>query len=115
MCCIRHANLDAFWGWETSTVYRYRLDLQKQVNLLKLARIDPQLLPLGPFPLRDIQGLGAAAAMLLKSLEPGRYAAYTQFTSMRKLRSAYSNAYLASAHSLAEAVSLGQIQSKMHL
>eukprot|EP00957_Ditylum_brightwellii_P053181 4032449-Ditylum_brightwellii.AAC.1 len=33
----------------------------------------------------------------------------------RKLRSAYSIAYLASAHNLAEAVSLGGIQSKMHL
>eukprot|EP00957_Ditylum_brightwellii_P037922 2868483-Ditylum_brightwellii.AAC.1 len=34
---------------------------------------------------------------------------------MRKLISAYSNAYLASTHSLAEVVSLGGIQSKMHL
>eukprot|EP00957_Ditylum_brightwellii_P182470 13900205-Ditylum_brightwellii.AAC.2 len=64
------------------------------MNCLKLMHIDPQLLPLGPFPSIDIQGLGAAVAMLLKSLEPGRYEAYTQFVSMRKLRSAYSNAYL---------------------
>eukprot|EP00957_Ditylum_brightwellii_P211661 15366441-Ditylum_brightwellii.AAC.1 len=53
--------------------------------------------------------------MLLKSLEPGRYAAYTQFASIRKLRSAFSNDYLASADSLAGSVSLGGLHSKMHL
>eukprot|EP00957_Ditylum_brightwellii_P070638 5367128-Ditylum_brightwellii.AAC.1 len=36
MCCIRRANLDAFWGREASTVYQNWLDLQRQVNLLKL-------------------------------------------------------------------------------
>eukprot|EP00957_Ditylum_brightwellii_P088821 6764143-Ditylum_brightwellii.AAC.1 len=65
--------------------------------------------------MKDAQGLGVEVVMLLKSLEPGRYATYMQFASTRKLRSAYSNAYMASSHSLIESVSLKGTQIKLYL
>jgi len=37
-----------------------------------------------------------AIAMVMKSLEPGKYAAHQQFETIRKLRAAYSNAFMAS-------------------
>jgi len=41
--------------------------------------------------------MGVAIAMLLKSLEPGRYnLQYQQFETVRKLRAAYANTYMAS-------------------
>eukprot|EP00957_Ditylum_brightwellii_P021172 1596314-Ditylum_brightwellii.AAC.1 len=115
ICCLQHENLDTSWGRSLSTIYHNCLDLRKQIRLLKLVRVEPQLLPLVPFSMRSIQGLGVIVAMLLKSLEFGKYAIYTQFTSMCKVWSAYYNAYFASTHSLAGSVSLGGLQSKLHL
>jgi hypothetical protein len=43
-------------------------------------------------------GLGVAVAMLLKSLEPGRYnSKYQQFETVRKLRAGFSNLYMVSS------------------
>jgi hypothetical protein len=52
---------------------------------------------LSPFPVCNSLGMGVAVAMLLKSLEPGRYSArYQQFATVRKLRAGFSNIYMAS-------------------
>jgi hypothetical protein len=59
--------------------------------------LTPQFPPLGPFPVCDLLGMGVAVAMLLKSLEPGRYSPqYQQFETVRKLRAGFSNIYMAS-------------------
>ncbi len=39
-------------------------------------------------------GYVIAIAMLIKSREPGRYATYQQFESIRKLRAGFSNVYM---------------------
>eukprot|EP00957_Ditylum_brightwellii_P203732 15335966-Ditylum_brightwellii.AAC.1 len=65
--------------------------------------------------MKGIQDISIAISMLLKSLKPGNYANYTQSASVRKLRSTYSNAYLASAKSVEEATSVGRNTNKMHL
>jgi len=49
--------------------------------------------PLGPFPLNDTFGMGAAIVMLKASLRPGKYDKFIQFGTVRKLRSGFSNAY----------------------
>jgi hypothetical protein len=51
----------------------------------------------GPFPQEDMFGMGAAMVMLQQSLQTGRNALNVQFGTIRKLRSAFSNAYLSSA------------------
>jgi hypothetical protein len=70
---------------------------------------------LGPFPSQDVFGVTAAVAMLAKSLEPGRYKNYTQFESMRKLRSAYSNLFHASATGSVSMLTLGRDSAKTFL
>jgi len=59
--------------------------------------LPPSFPPLGPFPVGDSLGMSVAIAMLLKSLEPGRYSLrYQQFATVRKLRAGFSNIYMAS-------------------
>ncbi len=58
--------------------------------------IPPTYPHLGPFPVDDQQGYAVTIAMLMKSKEPGRYAHCQQFETIRKLRAAYTNVYMAS-------------------
>ncbi len=60
--------------------------------------------PLGPFPVDDNFGMGAAIVMLQLSLQPGRNDKHMQFSSVRKFRSAFSNAYQASVEGQQAAV-----------
>jgi hypothetical protein len=89
-------NLDALWGRETSTVDSTARAVRQTITLLQPLGIRPQYPQLGPFPLDDSLGYGVAIAMLLKSLELGRYDAYQQFATIRKLRSGYHNVYMSS-------------------
>ncbi len=52
---------------------------------------------MGPFPLEDTFGMAAAIVILQVSLNPGKYDKHVQFGTIRKFRSAFSNAYHASA------------------
>jgi hypothetical protein len=97
MCCIRRINLDALWGKETSTVDSTARAVRQTVSLLAPLGIQPQYPALGPFPLDDTLGYGVAIAMLLKSLEPGRYDTYQQFATIRKLRAGFHNVYMSSS------------------
>lgn len=51
---------------------------------------------LGPFPLDDTFGMKAATVFLRRSIDPGRNERYIQFSTARKIRSAFSNIYHAS-------------------
>jgi hypothetical protein len=56
-----------------------------------------KLLPdVGPFPVKDTFGMGAAIVTLQLSLNPGKNDKTVQFGTIRKFRSAHSNAYHAS-------------------
>jgi hypothetical protein len=77
--------------------------------------IQPILPALGPYPMYDVFGITAAVAMLAKSLEPGRYQPHTQFETIRKLRSAYSNLYLASSTGSTSMTVLGRESAKPFL
>jgi hypothetical protein len=71
--CIRRVNLDAMWGLEGSTVRSTVRSVKYTINLLQQMGVEPQYPPLGPFPVGDDLGYGVAVAMVLKSLEPGKY------------------------------------------
>lgn len=77
--------------------------------------VQPILPALGPFPNFDVFGITAAVAMLAKSLEPGRYKEHTQFQTIRKLRSAYSNLYHASGTGSTCMATLGRDSAKHFL
>lgn len=52
--------------------------------------------PMGPYPIEDAFGMGAAIVILQISLNPGKYDKHVQFGTIRKFQSAFSNAYHAS-------------------
>ena len=95
---IRRANLDALWSREPSTV-RGTLNMCRQGGRIAggLGFRDQLFRPMGPHPLEDTFGMGAAVVMLQQSLSPGKYDSCMQFASVRKFRSAFSNVYHATA------------------
>jgi hypothetical protein len=56
--------------------------------------LTPTFPPLGPHPVSDLFGISVVIAMILKSLDPGRYAQHQQFESIHKLQAAFSNIYM---------------------
>ena len=89
---IRRANLDAMWSRESATVLASLSGLKKQ----KRIAIDLDL-PMpgtgrGPWEMVDHWGMQTAISILRQSQEPGRNkAAYQQFDSVRRLRTAVFN------------------------
>ena len=94
---IRRANLDALWAREPSTVRKTLLLCRQGYGVAVELGFGHKLYrPMGPFPLEDTFGMGAAVVMLQLSLKQGKYAKTLQFGTVRKYRSAFSNAYHAS-------------------
>ena len=91
---IQRANLDALWSREPSTV-RSTLTLCRQGGRIaaSLGFKNRLFRPMGPHPLEDTFGIGAAIVMLHQSLAPGKYDKHIQFVLVRKFRSAFSNVY----------------------
>jgi hypothetical protein len=82
----------------------------------KKVGLTPQFPPLGPFPVYDSLGMGVVVAMMLKSLEPGRYSPqYQQFETVRKLRADFSNNYMASCEGASCLRSVGGDRAKHRL
>ena len=100
------------WAREPSTVTANKRDIDKLIKLADRIGVEPTLEPIGPFPCYDYQGIFVAVAMLQRSLEPGRYALYSQFQTIRKLRSAYANQYMASLRGSLSAATLGRTMGK---
>jgi hypothetical protein len=92
MCCMRRANLDSFWSRERSTVYSNLLEGKRFLATQKLLGINSSSLPpRGPFPKKDVMGMGVAASFLLRSKAKGQNANTIQFQTVRKVRSFFSN------------------------
>jgi len=113
--CIRQANLDAFWGREAATVDSTRRAVRQTITALRQVHVRPPYPPLGPFPVADTVGYAVAIAMLIKSRDPGRYANYQQFESIRKLRAGYSNVYMASLSGAMSLRTVGGDTAKLSL
>jgi hypothetical protein len=92
-----------------------RRNIDQMIQIWAQIGIDPSLPELGPFPNRDMFGMTVAIAMLAKSLNPGRYQDYTQFETLRKLRSAFSNLHHALASGSAAMMMLGRDTAKTFL
>jgi hypothetical protein len=76
-------------------------------------QVNPPFPSLGPHPVEDSTGISIAVAMLLKSLSPGRYEAYQQYETIRKLRAGYSNVFQASVAGAGSYKTLGGDKVKM--
>ena len=90
-------NLDVIWSREPSTISKNISYLNNLIVTCEGSGFTPQLPSLGPFPLKDEVGIAVAFSMLLHSTRPGRHSKlYTQFATIRKQRSAFSNLFHAS-------------------
>lgn len=95
--CIRWANLDAFWAKESKTVNKNFGQAKRAVDIAMVLGIPDPFPIMCPFPVNDEFGMKAAAIMLMRSLDIGKYAPTIQFSTMQKMRSAFFNAYHSSA------------------
>jgi hypothetical protein len=103
--CIRRANLDSLWASEPRTVSRTLTECRRGLDIAASLGFQNKLFrPMGPFPLDDSFGMGAAIVILQVSLNPGKYDKTVQFGTIRKFRSAFSNVYHASVQGLEAAV-----------
>lgn len=106
LAVIRRMNLDSIWSREPSTIEKNMRTLANLISTCETSGFDPQLPSLGPFPLKDNMGFGVAFSMLCQSRREGKHSKkYTQFATIRKQRSAFSNLYMASK----EAAEAGRI------
>lgn len=98
---IRRAQLDAFWATEPNTVGRNLMELRRGSQIAHSMGFGTTMFPaMGPFPVEDVFGMGAAIVMLDLSLRPGINDKTVQFNTVRKFRSAFSNLRHASARGL---------------
>lgn len=93
LTCIRRALLDAFWSREPSTVDSNLFGMRKLSIIQDTLGITTMVPPMGPYCLEDKCGMGLAASILIRSLDPGRTGKYIQFSTAQTLRSVYSNVY----------------------
>ena len=94
---IRRLNLDAIWSREPSTIKANLRSLAKLISTCETAGIKPNIPLLGPLPFKDNFGYFIAFSMLVHSRNPGKHSKlYTQFATIRKQRSSFSNLYMAS-------------------
>lgn len=106
LAAIRRASLDAFWARERGTVDKNLQEARRALricNSLHLPSSSP-FSSLGPYPLEDTFGMVEAILLLERLTDPGKHAEVIQFSTMRKMRSMFSNIYHASARGQAEMV-----------
>ena len=88
--CIRRINLDAFWARATSTVANNLRSVKKILTTSQLVELPGPFKSFGPMPLHDHCGYQVAIDMVLFSTQSARYSKdYTQFDTIRHLRSAF--------------------------
>lgn len=101
---FRRASLDAFWSRAPSTV-RGNLNEGKRNHRFAERMGAGCLVPeMGPFPLRDSMGMMSAAAILDRSLDPGKSETYVQWDTFRGTRSFLTNASQAGVSGMEESV-----------
>jgi hypothetical protein len=96
--CIRRATLDTFWARESSTVIGNGREVRKIAAKGAMLGLPLQSLfpALGPFPVKDVQGMGIACCILMRSLDPRKNEKFVQYRTSRTMRSAFSNFWHAS-------------------
>ena len=100
---IRRMNLDLIWSREPSTIEKNVTYVNNLIVTCEASGFEPQLPPLGPMPFKDVFGWSVAFTMIMHSTRRGRnVTAHTQFATIRKNRSAFSNLYGASALGVSE-------------
>ena len=108
LACIRRVNLDAFWSRASSTVISNANKMEQALRLSELVGLTGPYLPPGPLPPNDHCGYEVAVQIVLASRNGGKHSsAYTQWDTIRKIRTVYSNQVRAAAAANSVAWSIG--------
>ena len=93
MCFIRRVNLEIFWSRKPSTVASTWQAIRKGKKMSEQLGLTPTPLRMGPWPLSDGVGFQICLEILKASTLPGKHVStYSQFDTIRKIRSGYMNA-----------------------
>jgi hypothetical protein len=113
LACIRRVNLDAFWSRSKSTVCGNREKIALLLELSKAIGLKGPYVVDGPLPDYDHCGYEVAVDTVLYSQRPGRHSKeYTQFDTVRKLRTAFSNHCRSTAQANRSSLSIGDTKGK---
>ena len=98
VACIRRINLDAFWSRASNTISNNLRSVKRILTETHGVGLSNVFVSKGPMPEDDHCGYQIAIAMILYSTRPGRHSKeYTQFDTIRHLRSAHSSFELSGA------------------
>ena len=113
LACIRRVNLDAFWSRASSTVEANASKIEQGLRLSAMVGLDGPYLEPGPLPAHDHCGYETAIQMVLASKAGGKHSSkYTQWDTIRKLRSSYSNQVRAAATANSRTLTVGDDEGK---
>jgi hypothetical protein len=113
LACIRRINLDAFWSRSKYTVQGNKEKIATSLEMSKLVRLEGPYLVDGSLPDFDHCGYEVAIDTILYSRRPGRHSnEYTQFDTVRKLRTAYSNHCRSTAQANRSSWAIGDTKGK---
>ena len=98
---VRRVILDSFWSRESSTVRSNETVVRRAINDSLSLGFRPPFPPRGPLP-DNVDDVAIAILSVQASLRPGRYKDYTQYDTIRGLRSAYGNLARSSAGAVVE-------------
>jgi hypothetical protein len=112
---IRRANLDAFWSKEPTTIGHNLCKVNRVLQISHELGLDKPPVPrLGPWPVEDKFGMGAAIVLLKHSLDPGVTETTVQYNTLRKMKSAFVNLYHASVEDQGSAIVGGGGTVRLH-
>jgi hypothetical protein len=105
--------LDAFWSRSKYTVQGNKEKIATSLEMSKLVRLEGPYLVDGSLPDFDHCGYEVAIDTILYSRRPGRHSnEYTQFDTVRKLRTAYSNHCRSTAQANRSSWAIGDTKGK---
>lgn len=94
MSYTRRVNLDMFWSKEPNTVATTLKNIKKGRNNSARLGLTPIIISQGPWEVGDNMGMQIAIELLIQSQGEGKNASgYQQYEYIRKIRSAYANAF----------------------
>ena len=108
LICIRRINLDAMWSSATLTVKANRSSLNTGLKMSESVGLQGSYEHMGPLPYYDHCGYETAIQTILFSRKSGRHSTtYTQYDTIRKLRTAFSNQVRAAPQSNKRTLAIG--------
>jgi hypothetical protein len=113
LACIRRVNLDAFWSRSKDTVRGNKEKIALSLKFSEAVGLSGSYTVDGALPDFDHCGYEVAINIVLYSRRPGAHSnEYTQFDTVRKLRTAYSNHCRSTAQANRSSWSIGDTKGK---